>query len=101
MTAMSLRLPESLHAQLREMARKEGVSVNQYILMSVTERMARSEDYFAVRAARASAEKFDAALALVPDGEPIEEDKLPDRAAFLAVLDKAPDVPPLPGDERP
>lgn len=24
-----------------------------------------------------------------------------DRAAFLAVLDKAPDVPPLPGDELP
>ncbi|MFC6591640.1 toxin-antitoxin system HicB family antitoxin [Deinococcus lacus] len=74
---MSLRLPESLHAQLREMARKEGVSVNQYILMSVTERMARSEDYFAVRAARASAEKFDAALALVPSGEPVAGDELP------------------------
>lgn len=77
MTAMSLRLPESLHAQLRELARKEGVSVNQYILMSVTERMARSEDYFAVRSARASAEKFDAALALVPDVPPLEGDERP------------------------
>lgn len=77
MTAMSLRLPESLHAQLKAVAQKEGVSVNQYILLSVAERMARSEDYFAVRAARASAEKFDAALAQVPGAPPVEGDELP------------------------
>jgi hypothetical protein len=36
-----------------------------------------TEDYLNVRAARASREKFDAAMSLVPDAEPAPEDRLP------------------------
>lgn len=79
MTALSVRLPESLHAQLKQLAQQEGVSINQLIVLSVAEKMSalRTEEYFKERASCA------------------------DRAAFLAVLDKAPDVPPPPGDELP
>lgn len=79
MTALSVRLPESLHAQLKALAQAEGVSINQLIVLSVAEKVSalKTEDYFKERAARAN------------------------RAAFLAVLDKAPDVPPRQGDELP
>jgi post-segregation antitoxin (ccd killing protein) len=79
MTALSVRFPESLHAQLSELAKQEGVSINQLVVLSVAEKLSalKTEDYFRERSGRA------------------------DRAAFLAVLDKAPDVPPLPGDELP
>ena len=40
MSALSLRLPNSLHEQLRELARKEGVSINQLVNSAVAEKMA-------------------------------------------------------------
>ena len=79
MTALSVRLPDSLHKRLKELAVKEGVSINQLISLAVTEKVSAllTEDYLNVRAARASREKFDAAMSLVPDAEPAPEDRLP------------------------
>jgi predicted transcriptional regulator len=79
MTALSVRLPDSLHKRLKELAVKEGVSINQLISLAVTEKVSAllTEDYLNVRAARASREKFDAAMSLVPDAEPVPEDRLP------------------------
>lgn len=77
MSTISLRLPESLHERVRELAQREGISINQFIATAVAEKMAAllTEDYLATRAARGS------------------------RAAFERVLRKVPHGPPLPGDE--
>ncbi len=40
MSALSLRLPKSLHEQLREVAQEEGISVNQFIMLAVAEKVA-------------------------------------------------------------
>jgi predicted HicB family RNase H-like nuclease len=40
MSASSLRIPESLHRELRELARREGVSINQLISSAVGEKLA-------------------------------------------------------------
>jgi predicted HicB family RNase H-like nuclease len=40
MSALSLRLPESLHRKLAEVADREGVSINQLINSAVAEKMA-------------------------------------------------------------
>jgi len=40
MSTISLRLPESLHRQARELAEKEGISINQLIATSLAEKMA-------------------------------------------------------------
>ena len=79
MSALSVRLPDSLHKRLKELAVKEGVSINQLISLAVTEKVSAllTEDYLNLRAARASREKFDAAMSLVPDTEPAPEDRLP------------------------
>lgn len=40
MTRMTIRLPETLHAVLQQQARREGLSLNQFILYSLTRQSA-------------------------------------------------------------
>jgi post-segregation antitoxin (ccd killing protein) len=78
MSTLSLRLPESIHRQLSELAKREGVSINQLINSAISEKLAAlmTEGYLEERAARAKPEKFDAALAKVADIEPDDVDRL-------------------------
>jgi hypothetical protein len=73
-----LRLPNSLHEQIRELAKKEGISINQFIASAAAEKMAAllTEEYIEKRARRANREKFQAVLNKVPDVEPDNRDKL-------------------------
>ena len=74
MSALSIRLPESLHRNARAYAEQEGVSVNQLIASALAEKLAAlgAQDYLASRAARASKTKFEQALAQVPDADAVE-----------------------------
>lgn len=79
MSTLSLRLPDSLHRRLGELARREGISINQLISSAVAEKMAAlmTADYLEARAKRGSRRKFKAALAKVADIEPKDVDRLP------------------------
>ena len=79
MSTLSLRLPTSLHRSLRELAEREGVSINQIINAAVGEKVAalHTLDYLRARAKRGSRAAFDAVLAKVPDVEPPDYDRLP------------------------
>lgn len=78
MTTLSLRLPESLHRGARELAKQEGISINQFIAVAVAEKISAlaTEEYILQRARRASREKFEAALAQIPHAEPDEQDRI-------------------------
>lgn len=78
MSALSLRLPKSLHEQLREVAQEEGISVNQFVMLAVAEKVASISaiEYLEKRAKRGSREKFLEILSKVPNVEPEEFDKL-------------------------
>ena len=78
MSTISLRLPDSLHQKLRDLAAKEQVSINQLIALAVAEKVSAlaTEDYLGVRAGRASRKKFLRAMSKVPDAEPDERDRL-------------------------
>ena len=78
MSALSLRLPKSLHEQLRELAQEEGISVNQFVMLAVAEKVAAIStiEYLEKRAKRGSREKLFEILSRVPDVEPEEFDKL-------------------------
>lgn len=78
MSALSLRLPKSLHEQLREVAQEEGISVNQFVMLAVAEKVASISaiEYLEKRAKRGSRDKFLEILSKVPDVEPEEFDKL-------------------------
>ncbi len=79
MSTLSLRLPESLHRRLSEVAKKEGISINQLINSAVAEKMSAlmTADYLAARAERGARRKFDAVLAKVANIEPADVDRLP------------------------
>jgi hypothetical protein len=64
MSSLSLRLPESLHRQARELAEREDISINQLIATALAEKMSAlmTGEYLAERAARGSRKKFDHAL---------------------------------------
>ena len=83
MTVLSLRLPESLHRKLAELAESEGISINQLINSAVAEKMAAllTEEYLSERGKRGSRRKFGASLAKVPNVEPRETDRIPPRTA--------------------
>ena len=78
MSTLSLRLPDSLHKRVRELAQQDGISINQFISTAVAEKLAAlmTVDYLEERARRGSRERFQAVLAKVPDVAPDPEDEL-------------------------
>lgn len=78
MGALSLRLPESIHRHIREIAKVEGVSINQLISSAIAEKISAimTEEYLARRAKRADVNKMKAILDNVADREPILGDEL-------------------------
>jgi len=79
MSTLSLRLPESLHDRLRELAKREGVSMNQLIATAVAEKISALDtvEYLEERAERGSREEFLGALGRAPDVKPVPGDELP------------------------
>jgi hypothetical protein len=79
MSTLSLRLPASLHRAIKEFARREGISINQFVTTAVAEKLSAllTEEYLQERAKRGSRVKYEAALAQVPDVEPLEPDQRP------------------------
>jgi hypothetical protein len=79
MSTLSLRIPSSLHRALRDLAEREGISINQIISAAVGEKVAslKTLDYLRERARRGSRRLFDVVMAKVPDVEPEERDRLP------------------------
>jgi len=78
MTTLSVRLPDSLHKQIRELAKKDGISINQFVSSAAAEKLAvlMTVEVLEERAKRASREKFVAALEMHPDVEAEPYDKL-------------------------
>lgn len=78
MNTLSLRLPRSLHEQVKELARREGISINQLISSAVAEKIAAltTAEYLEARAARGDRTRFESVLARVRDVEPAPEDRL-------------------------
>jgi predicted transcriptional regulator len=77
-TTLSLRLPNSIHKQLKQCAEQDGISMNQFIATAVAEKLASlaTMEYLEQRAQRGNRDKFNAVLAKVPDVEPEEGDEL-------------------------
>lgn len=77
MSTISVRLPDSLHKMAKDIANEDHVSMNQFIASAVAEKISalNTEKYLTERAQRASADKFRAALAAVPDRAPEDFDR--------------------------
>ncbi|MDD5675963.1 MAG: toxin-antitoxin system HicB family antitoxin [Chitinivibrionales bacterium] len=77
MGAISLRLPNSIHSRVKNLAKYDGVSVNQFITVALTEKLSvmNAEEYFEEKAKRGSREKYDLILSKVSKRKPLEYDK--------------------------
>jgi predicted transcriptional regulator len=69
MSALTIRIPESLHQNLKALAEREGVSANQFIASAVAEKMASvlTLNYLKSEAAQAKQGDFEAFLDAVPN----------------------------------
>ncbi|MGQ0602067.1 MAG: toxin-antitoxin system HicB family antitoxin [Anaerolineales bacterium] len=79
MSTISLRLPDSLHKQVRKLAEQESVSINQLITLALAEKLSAllTEEYLDKRAERGSRKKFERAMARVSKVKPEGHDRLP------------------------
>ena len=93
MGALTVRLPDSLHDRLRDLAEQEGISMNQFVMLATAEKVsaldARSQlKYLEKRGERAERESEEAKtspeerlrsmLDRAPDQDPAEDDRLPE-----------------------
>ena len=77
-TMEPIAVPESLLKQVRELAEREGITVDQFISSAMAEKAAAwtTVEYLKQRAVRGSRQKFQQALSKVPDVEPEDRDRL-------------------------
>ena len=78
MSALSLRLPDSIHRHIKEIASQEGVSINQFISTAISEKISAitTENYLTQRAQRANRKTFRKILDNVPNRSPLPGDEL-------------------------
>lgn len=74
MSTLSVKIPDSYHTAVKDISMKDKISINQFIVSAVAEKIAafETEKYLEARAARGSREKFMAVLSKVPAVE-VEE----------------------------
>ena len=78
MSALTVRLPNSVHETIKDLAKRDGISVNQFIASAAAEKMA---SFLTVEHLKREAAKSS-------------------RKDFEKFLRKVPNVPPMPGDEK-
>ncbi len=78
MSTLSLRLANSLHDEVKHLAKKEGISINQFIASAVAEKMSAlmTEDFLVERSKKGNKKAFLQAMSKVPNTEPEAKDKL-------------------------
>jgi hypothetical protein len=78
MTTLSVRLPTTVHTELKKLSESEGISLNTPIATAVAEKPSALETQTILeeRSKRGSREKFLAALQAVPNVVPDAEDAL-------------------------
>lgn len=69
MTALTIRLPNSVHQKIKELAARDDVSVNQFIASAASEKMASvlTLDYLKSEAVKGKRSDFEHYLSMVPN----------------------------------
>ena len=78
MTALTIRLPNSLHQKVRELALRDEISVNQFIASAVSEKMASimTLEYLQMEASKGNRSDFDRFMNLVPNVPALSGDEI-------------------------
>ena len=78
MSTMTVRLPESLHNQLKDLAKAEGISINQFLVVAAAEKMSalKTAEFLEAEGRLGNRKRFERVLDKVPDVEPDQADRL-------------------------
>jgi predicted transcriptional regulator len=78
MTALTVRLPNSVHQKVKELALRDEISVNQFIAAAVSEKMASvmTLDYLKLETAKGTRKDFDYFLGFIPSGPVMTGDEI-------------------------
>ncbi len=78
MSTISLRLPQSLHKRVRDLAKQEEISINQFIATALAEKMSAlmTSDYLEERSKRGTRQKFERVMSKVRGIDPEKKDAL-------------------------
>jgi hypothetical protein len=79
MTTLSIRVPDSLHRAIKELATKDGYSMNQFLITAAAEKLVRAGDRRLscdIAPSVLNLKDFDRLLAKVPDCAPDPGDEL-------------------------
>ncbi len=78
MSTVSLRLPNFLHKEVKDIAKEEGISINQFIATALAEKMSalRTQEYLEHRATRGSRGKFDNALSKIGSNHQLDKNDI-------------------------
>jgi predicted transcriptional regulator len=79
MSTYSLRIPDDLMNEAKQLAESNSTSLNQFFLSAIAERVGaeRTRQHFAALAARADAAAFRNIMARVPNRRPLRGDEIP------------------------
>lgn len=78
MSAISLRFADSLHETVRQLSKKDNISINQFVATAVAEKIAAlmTEDYLEERARKGKQKKFLKVLSHVRNTAPAKGDEM-------------------------
>ncbi len=78
MSTLTVRLSESLHIKIKELAQTEGISINQFLVVAAAEKMSAlmTEDFLEQEAKLSNRKDFERFMKKIPDIEPEEYDRL-------------------------
>lgn len=78
METISVKIPGSIRKNLEEVAKKDQVSIDQFVTTAISEKISAfmTRRYLTERAKRGSKKKFLEALSKVPDTEPEDADRI-------------------------
>jgi len=78
MSSITIQLPDSLYAQVKQFTAQEHSTVEHFALLAIAEKLSSlaTVDYIEQRAKQANLNRLDELLLKVPDVEPQEHDRL-------------------------
>ena len=78
MKTLQVRLPDHIHEKVKDLAKDEGISMNNFIVSSISNQVVRQKtrDFFKKAASSFNPQMFAEALAAIPDAPVPVSDKI-------------------------
>ena len=79
MSTLTIELPDSIRRQVEELARRDGITADQFLAAAAAEKVSAlwTVDFLKAEAAQGRVEDWDVVISSVPDRPPLPGDEMP------------------------